>query len=155
MSAADDLRSFVEGQPLRTTLLDPDRALEHWRATVDALFSDVTVWMSWITETTGAIERVKLDKNEDFFGSYQIDGLSVTLSGREFFFEPRGRVVIGADGRVDVYEVGRIDHLVLLLYFEKKNEVGAWEIRSPTDRLSGIALTSETLQEVLLRWMKD
>ena len=127
-----------------------------WCGWVARLFAEVEAWLSWITETNGSLERVKLLKSEELLGSYEIDGLSVTLADREFFFEPRGKNVIGANGRVDLYEVGRVEHLVLLLYFQKnEDDPGGWELRTPTDRFSGIALTSETLQEVLLRWMKD
>jgi hypothetical protein len=154
MANPSGLREMLEGHPREPGAFDPDKALTRWKKWVDDLYGDVERWLSWLSEKGGGTERVQLIRHEDLFGEYDIEGLLITIDGREFFFDPRGKHVIGASGRVDLYEVGRVENAALLLYFtDDQDKPGIWEIRRKADRQHGVPLTEETLDQLLGQMM--
>src|SRR3712207_3664261 len=145
MGAAERLQELV--RKLRAIPANDDQGSPAlWREAVSRLFADLQFWLAWVTEAEGSIEPISLAEG---------DALCVTLKGREFLFEPRAEPVLVGDGRVDLYEAGRVEHLVVLILHADADAGDRWEVLRPTEAFSGTLLTSETLHEVLLEWMRE
>jgi hypothetical protein len=143
------LRELLENRPSESGGFDRATAIDRWKQALDELFSNIERWLSWLRVKGGDVERVQLMRHEDSLGVYDVQGLSVTVDRREFFFDPR-RDVIGADGRIDLYEVGRVENTALLLYHAgDRSTPGMWEIRRKTDRLQGVPLDEQSLDQLL------
>ncbi len=154
MASLNGLRAMLEGRPREPDAFDPATALARWKRWVEALYGDIEQWLSWLPEKGGSIERVPLTRDEESLGAYDIEGLLVTIDGREFFFDPRGKHVIGANGRVDLYEIGRVENSATLLYFtNNEDQPGTWAIQLRTDPRHRAPLSEETLDQLLGRMM--
>jgi hypothetical protein len=150
MASTGGLREMLEGHRSDTDAFDSAKALGRWKDWVDSLYTDVERWLSWLPEKGGRIERVRLTRYEELLGQYDIDGLLVMIDGREFFFDPRAKETIGANGRIELYEVGRVENSALLLYFtDDQDKPGTWEIRRKTDRHLGVPLNEQSLDQLL------
>jgi hypothetical protein len=145
MGAAERLQQLVRS--LRTVPPAYDEGSPAlWREGVSRLFADVGEWLSWVCPPKGSVERISLA---------DVEALCVTLKGREFLFEPRAERVLAGDARVDLYEAGRVEHLVILILHADAAVGDRWEVLRPTEAFSGTLLTSETLHDVLLEWMRE
>lgn len=145
MGAAERLQQLVRSHPtMPAAYHEGSPAL--WREGVFRLFADVERWLSWVSPPEGSVEHISLA---------DVEALCVTLKGREFLFEPRAEPVLAGDARVDLYEAGRVEHLVVLILHADADVGDPWEVLRPTEAFSGTLLTSETLHEVLLEWMRE
>ena len=150
MANIGGLREMLEGHRRDRDTFDPKKALARWKSWVDLLYTNIERWLSWLPEKGGSIQRVRLSRQEESLGEYDIDGLLVLIDGREFFFDPHGKQVIGANGRMNLYEVGRVENSAVLLYFtDEEDKPGTWEIRRKTDRQYGAPLNEDTLDQLL------
>jgi hypothetical protein len=69
---------------------------------VDQLYADVRNWMAALEANTPFVET-ELELNEQATGTYQVKRLEIVRpGGPRLSLVPRGRYMVGAEGRVDV-----------------------------------------------------
>jgi hypothetical protein len=88
--------------------------------------------------------------NENFVGAYSIPVLELTVGSERVVFRPKGLLVIGAAGRVDIS--GELDSVTLLR--DTDDEQSGWTVvlqRVP--RLTKVSLDRESLKYALERVM--
>lgn len=79
--------------------MDWGAVLDSWCILVRELIEEIRLWTreaNW-DATPGLVERT-----EDHLGSYQLPYLTIGLPGHQVTVEPYGRLIPGADGRVDI-----------------------------------------------------
>jgi hypothetical protein len=103
---------------------------DEWIGAVNRLYDEIEVWfLELFDEGYMDIKLVKITLAEEFIGEYEIDTLELYLGERGSYdaveevviFEPIGRNVIGASGRIDIYLRGRKSEKVLLLLMRDPN----------------------------------
>jgi len=101
-------------------LLAPQNVASSWQALVRSLADDVSAW----SKAQGWGISEKLHKvTEEGLGAYDVPFLVIQLPQQLLFLEPVARLVMGAQGRVDLYSYPSMDR-VMLLYNGKE-----WIIR--------------------------
>lgn len=119
--------------------IDWDDRRDQFLAAVDALYQWVEAELAEaIADRTIQTQRRPKNLTESFLGTYSVDDLILFVGDEQVRFSPRGRNIVGAEGRIDV--VGERSEATLLLH------AGAWHLvqaRQPTlhtIRLDGSAL---------------
>ena len=83
--------------------IDWDRLREEWLAAITFLYGQIA---NWLTEPIrlGSVRLVTQSREvtEDHLGTYAVDDLLLIVGDERVTFAPKGRNVIGAEGRVDV-----------------------------------------------------
>ena len=123
---------------------------DQWIADVDQLYEDVTAGLLKEAVADGLISTSLRDAqlNEDRLGSYAVRELLVRVGEESVLFSPKGRDVVGAQGRVDI--VGDLGVATLVL-----QPGGRWALvaqRSPTLRL--VPLDKQSLLDALVGIMR-
>lgn len=95
------------------------------------------------------LQQRKKDLTENYIGTYSIDDLSLVIGDEQVRFSPRGRNIVGAEGRVDV--VGERGEAILILGHDEK--WGLVESREP--KLKVAPLNEATLAEALQLVMRE
>jgi hypothetical protein len=108
-----------------------------WQKAVNVLFADIERYLREFTEAGDvSVERHPVNLHEANLGSYTLEAMNITVFSKTFELVPKGRNVIGANGRVDLR--GPLGYVRLVLSAEKD---GAWEMipasrPSPRHKLS-------------------
>jgi hypothetical protein len=96
---------------------------------------------------------------EEFLGAYEIPRLELFLGEKGLserieevvIFEPVGRNVIGANGKIDIYLRGRISDKALLLLMRDDNENLHWELtKNKKDR---VVFDKNNFENLLDEWL--
>lgn len=119
-----------------------------WLASLGKLMSTVRGWLRPL-ETEGVLSLAPDTRvlTESPVGTYEVPALTVAVGDEKVHFEPKGTIIVGATGRVDV--IGEMGEETLIL------EGGIWKVvesRTPTRRL--VPLTKESFHGVLAKVMR-
>jgi hypothetical protein len=102
---------------MSTELLQPDAAVDWdevrraWQRLVRSLADDVRAWAE---ERQWRVSEKRLNLTEERLGSYDVPSLVIQVPQQPIFLEPVARVVMGAQGRVDLYSYPSMDRVMLL-----------------------------------------
>src|ERR1700761_989231 len=75
-------------------------AIQQWKRETNCLLGDISDWAKsrgWI------VARADKELTEESLGTYTVSDLNIKVPGGVLIVEVRGRNVVGAEGRVDVY----------------------------------------------------
>lgn len=135
---------------------DPDLEKHSWLAAISDLFEQVIGCVADLIESGEVkVERSTIDIFEEELGRYTVPTLRLEINKQTFVFVPRSRKALGADGRVDLFEVGDHGHDVMLLYHQHDgDEHHCWEIVDRDDWRGGVKLSCAVLDDLLARWVK-
>jgi hypothetical protein len=124
---------------------------ETWVRSVESLYSRVEEMLrEAIASKDVAVRRIATPITENFVGTYSIPVLEITIGNERVEFRPKGLIVIGASGRVDI--LGERDRVTLLRDQEDANS--GWSL--VLQRVPGLrtaSLDRESLQHALERVM--
>src|SRR5205823_1345349 len=124
--------------------LDPATERERWTQTVQSLCDQVTAW----SESQGwQVARKEMEITEELLGAYAVPMLVIQTSHGALMLEPVARLVMGAQGRIDLYAYPTLFRVMLL----RNSRDGRWMIR--TD--SGIFLRQPWNEETFLSLAAD
>ena len=102
--AKTEFDRFVEKQhKLAEPSIDFEKVKEEWLASIEALYAKVEEFLS--EYKSGGRVRTTYNPvilNEDLFGTYQAQQLTIIIGNKQIILRPLGRFTIGAMGRVDV-----------------------------------------------------
>lgn len=127
MSLQEKLKSLAE----RTEMEKVDWAgrKSEWISAVNRLYDDIELWLKpWRDQGYLKITRSPMPKWEEPLGDYEIDTLEITAGDETVVFEPFGRNVIGALGRIDVYLRGFKSDAQMLVRLANEEEEARWEL---------------------------
>lgn len=136
----------VSARPRRATSAARKKA---WLVSLRELMSTIREWLAPLeAEGTVAISTKTKVLTEDQLGSYKAQCLVLKVGNEEVGFVPKGTLIVGAAGRVDV--VGDMGEQTLIL------QDGEWHVVvSRTPRRVVVPLTKDSLHDVLERVMRD
>lgn len=120
-----------------------------WIDAVEHLYQKVTgeLLAESIAQRLVTVSRDVKEVEEEYLGKYQIPELILEVSGETVRFSPKGRNIIGAEGRVDL--VGELDAMTLV-----REPAGHWSVVLSRVPRHVVALDGNTLAEALRRVMR-
>jgi len=120
-----------------------------WIAAVKRLYQKVTdeLLAESIAQGLVTVSRVQKEIKEEYLGTYRVPELVLDIGGETVRFSPKGRNIIGAQGRVDL--VGELDTITLVL-----DTAEDWSIVLARVPRRAVALNGKTLAEALRRVMR-
>jgi len=120
-----------------------------WIAAVKRLYQKVTgeLLAESIAQGLVTVSRVEKEITEEHLGTYRVPELVLAIGGETVRFSPKGRNIIGAQGRVDL--VGELDTMTLVL-----DPAEDWNVVLSRGPRRAVALDGKTLAEALRRVMR-
>jgi len=115
--------------------VDWEAKRDQWIRAVEKLYQQIEKFLAKsIKEKTVAVSRRPKQFAEDFIGGYTIDDLVLQVGDESVVFSPKGTLIVGASGRVDVR--GDMGDVTL--------------VRQPGDRWSVVAARTPALKLIPL-----
>ncbi|HVC95993.1 MAG TPA: hypothetical protein VND64_20055 [Pirellulales bacterium] len=157
MALTDRLREIQSSQ--KTDVNWDQRKLE-WLADVGRLFANVKQWLAEMRQQ-GLIQvddSGTTDLREEHLGSYQAPRLEISVPGTESFkivFEPVGRYILGARGRVDVYPRGLYGRKYMLILVERDDGQCVWELWKSKYARDKRAFDKQALEDIIEEWLNE
>ena len=117
----DELQAFLASKNKdNESTADRERRKERWLAQLDGLYSQIeTLLQDSASKGFVKVWRETFTFEDDSIGRYEALKLVLEVNGEVAQLIPKGRLVIGAHGRVDL--VGEMDHMPVVL-----DEHGEW-----------------------------
>jgi hypothetical protein len=125
-----------------------DRREKYLKAVEDLYALMASVLADPIADGTVKVRRRPKDLTEDYLGTYAVDDLLLLFGDEQVRFSPRGRNILGAEGRVDV--VGERGEANLIL-----RDAAWWLVQARQPRLRTARLDDSTIADVLNLVMRD
>lgn len=125
-----------------------DRVVDDWRSAVSDLYDRIADWLApYVDEGTMLLTRHPKSAHEERTGPYDIDVLDIDVGPETVRLDPRGAVVIGARGRIDMTLLGRGDPVMLIL--AETDAAPEWSIVDRTRRTTLTPLTKDAFEAAL------
>ena len=138
---AEYLKSRREDQSL--VAADSAKIRAEWLRQLEQLMNDVDQWLEPAVEAGLKVTRTSVTVKERMLGAYAAPKRVIEFAGRRIEIEPKARIIVGGNGRVDISStVGRV-----FLIFSKAG--GGWAVVKDRDWTSREPLTRETFERLL------
>lgn len=106
--------------------IDWDRRRDAWQTRVGALMSDIKTWLA--PAIKAGLLLVDLSEEsiaEEFIGNYSIPRLTIWAGDQQVSIRPRGTLILGSHGRVDIQ--GPRSKAMLILEYPGDTSVPSWK----------------------------
>jgi hypothetical protein len=136
MSLEEKAKKLAEAEKQRANV-DWNAERDWWLGALDSLYRDIKGWLAPL-EQKGlvVIKTTPVRLSEENIGAYAANALVLEFGPQGIVLEPKGTLIIGARGRVDLFRRGaRGEPLMLILSGSK--DAPRWEIwltRDPRQR---------------------
>ena len=152
MSLEEKAKMLAEVEKKREPV-DWNAARDSWLAALNALYHQIETWLAPLQQKgLVASKRVPVQLSEEKIGVYEADELVLEFGDQGIVLEPKGTLIVGACGRVDVFRRGsRSEQIMLIL--SGPGEKSRWEIwptRDPRQRKLMKQASFERMLETLL-----
>lgn len=124
---------------------------ESWLRELEQLSRLVQLWLREAGVSAAAFQPYQEARNEEYIGSYLVNGWLVDIGSFRLRFDPRGTLMVGACGRVDI-KSSRAGTPVVKLIAEEADlprDPWRWSIYCDEAELEGLELNPENLAQAL------
>lgn len=151
MCEKNELQAFLKQKAASTT---PTPNEVDWKARKDKWLSQIAQLYKMIREWIAPLEKDKtvrfqmshISLEEDYIGPYQVDVLALSIGKQCVEFHPKGTLIVGVDGRVDVRGLRGVRTLVL--------KGDQWLILERSPHLKTLPFNEDSFQDVLQEVME-
>ncbi len=106
MNGTNDLQVFLRAKAKESkpeAEVDWELKKNTWLKNIDQLYNQVVAWLEpLVKEKVVRFERKSARLEEEPIGSYEADILKIYIGNQEVIFYPKGTLIIGAQGRIDL-----------------------------------------------------
>lgn len=104
---AKELMEFFQSKKQRadaeSAAIDWQKRRDEWLQAIDKLYVSIQDWLlEPVQKGVISLQRRPKQIEEAHLGNYSVDDLVLTVGDEKVIFSPKGRNVVGAEGRVDV-----------------------------------------------------
>lgn len=153
MGLEDKARKLAE-QKKDQAPINWDAEREWWLEELRKLHANVRQWLSsLVQENLVDIRSTPVRLSEEHIGAYAADALVLEFTGQGIVLEPKGTVIVGARGRVDVFLRGQRGAQPVMLILGGPKDAAYWSIwptRDPGTRQTLDESTFKSLLDALL-----
>ena len=125
-----------------------------WQNAVEAVLSEVKNWFEPYIKS-GLIHVVEVEKSisEENMGTYTTTQLEFEFDAFRLVFEPMGRNILGAIGRIDVYLRGRKTDKYVLVLLETEEGNTKWVLSTFSDKSVRIEFNKVNMERLIEDWI--
>ena len=130
---------------------------EAWLRELEQLSRQLQQWLKEAGASAAAFQPYQEDRNEDWIGSYLVDCWLVDIGSFRLRFDPRGTLMVGACGRVDIRSSQAGTPVAKLIAEEGDRSGGPWRWSIDCDDagLDDLELNPENLAQALSLLMPE
>ncbi|MCX7046138.1 MAG: hypothetical protein NTX50_11715 [Candidatus Sumerlaeota bacterium] len=105
--ATPDLMGFIRAKARSRAKVEPEVDWEvrknNWLRQIAQLYSLMRKWLAPL-EKEGSVRYLtaNIPLQEDYIGAYEAEVLTVLIAKQRVAFYPKGTLIVGADGRIDI-----------------------------------------------------
>ena len=146
MDENNGLHAFVRSKAAATAQAEPQidwqARKQSWLQHLEELHELVRAWLHPLQhDGTVRCSTRPVTLEEDYIGEYQADALTLLIGNQSVAFHPKGTLIVGADGRVDVRGQRAVRTMVI--------KGGKWFVVEQSPQLRTLPFTEESFQRVL------
>ncbi len=82
--------------------IDWETYKKEWLKALDEFYTNVTTWLQPLVGTNLSLDFETTVLQEEYLGSYETRKMVIYAKGQKVVIEPKGRLIIGAKGRIDM-----------------------------------------------------
>ena len=139
MPLRDTLNMLHESQRReQQTIQDRQNLIQEWKQAIESLYAQIRTYLAEYEKDSSLIiseEGIRL--TEETLGSYGVQTMKIAAGPATIIIQPIGRMIIGAQGRVDMHRHGRAteQYRVMFLRMPKSatDATPIWWIRLPVE----------------------
>jgi len=147
------LRRKNKESELKNKTIDWERRKQHWLASIEKLYEKINGWLNSLKNE--GIVKINYEETElldDNLGSYIVKNMTMRVGAERVILKPKGMIVMGAAGRVDM--IGYNGTVWLVLLNEPKKTEFEWHIAVRTVRQKYWPLIEESFTDALKQVMQ-
>lgn len=149
MSLEDKARKLAE-QEKNTPPVDWNAERDWWLDQLRELHAKIRSWLSaLVAQGLVTIQDAPMRLSEEHIGVYAANALVLTFTNQAIVLEPKGTIIVGARGRIDVFLRGSRGSQVVMLLLSGPKECPQWTIWPERDPRSHQKLDESTFKELL------
>jgi hypothetical protein len=115
---------------------------QDWVSSLKDLYALIRSWLRPLEEDgTLSYSITQVTLQEDYLGSYSVDALSLHIGNQRIEFCPKGTLIVGAEGRVDVRGPKAVRTLVL--------SDGQWSVVERSPRVKMLPFNEDSFHDML------
>ncbi len=152
----DRLTQLVQAQ--QSAPIEWEKRRDSWRARVIALHDDIDQWLASV-RATGVVKTIRTfdELEEQFMGRYDVPRMTIWVGEQQVILRPRGTLILGSYGRVDLE--GAATQALLVLDYDGTNDIPSWRrvdqakwcVVYPSERTVRHPLTESVFKDLLSR----
>jgi hypothetical protein len=148
MALEDKAKQLAELKQ-RGEQVDSDAERDWWLAELHDLYDNVEAWLGPLQQKGFVVSRrIPIQLVEEGIGDYNAEELILEFGPEAIILQPKGTLIVGARGKVDVFRRGsRGEHIMLILSGAK--ETPHWEIWPSRDPRQRKPLEQASFEELL------
>ena len=153
MGDVNDLHVFLrdkarrENQTALPPQVDWETKKNEWIENVAGLYERVRTWLEPLEKENVLSYRTEpVTLQEEPIGSYEVDALTILIGKQRVVFQPKGTLIIGAEGRVDIRGLRAVRTLLC--------SDGLWSVVERAPRLKVLPFTEDSFQDILSEVME-
>ncbi len=151
MSEENGLHAFLRSKAAESQEpaedIDWQARKEKWLSSLKELYDLIRSWLQPLEEDgTLRYSITQMTLQEDYLGPYPVDVLSLHIAKQRIEFCPKGTLIVGAQGRVDVRGPKAVRTLVL--------SNGQWSVVERSPRLRMLPFNEDSFQDMLQEVME-
>ncbi len=143
-------------------VIDYEQEKKEWLNNIDEFYNLIQAFIGDYLKQGKIIEERKIIKlQEDNFGEYEVEQLTLKIGKKRLIFTPVGRFVVGCNGRIDLdSSLGSVRFLLVPKDFDKPSTFfmghfspqtkWCWKIATPPPQVSYLELTQQSFFEALM-----
>ena len=152
MSLQEKLQKLGEAHP--PNVINWEARKKEWQDENEAILSEIKSWFQPLI-ASGVFQVIEHEKDitEEYLGTYKIKQLEFAFSSFRLVFEPVGRNVMGANGRIDVYLRGnKVDKYILVL-LDTQGGPKRWFLTPFNDKSNRVEFNKPNMERILESWI--
>lgn len=129
--------------------VDWEARRERWVADLNYLYEMISTWLHSSAQN-GLVKIVYENKiiTEENIGTYTVRKMKLWVGTEQVIFDPKGTILIGSYGRVDM--IGDEGAIMIVLF-----EWNQWELAVRTPRMKHWPLTEDSFSDALKQVMRN
>jgi len=134
--------------------VDLKKVLLEWQTQVKDTLDETQNWLKSYLDQ-GLLKVVEKEKtiNEEILGEYKVKQLEYEFGKFRLVFEPMGRNILGAWGRIDVYLRGNKTNKYVLVLLGEKFETSKWYLSSFQNKSKRDEFNKVNLEKLIEDWI--
>jgi len=142
MSKKDGLDAFLRSKASTEPKIDWGARKDRWISEITRLYDQIKEWLAPLEkDEVVRYSTLTMTLQEDPIGSYQVDVLMLLVGKQRVEFRPKGTLIVGANGRVDIQGPRAMRTIVL--------RDGRWLIVERSPRVKTRPFDKDSLETVL------